>query len=115
MNALYVILITVTIQGSMFEIYTIVSEIHDNVDLVLGALSMRVFKFKFFELINTSFLQIRKWYRQKKKKHIKVGIHLQVSFQDKIIRLLGHKTLDTLTLKVKFERSRTFVEVKSIK
>ena len=33
---LFIILVIVEIAGHRFEIYTLVSEIHDNVDLVLG-------------------------------------------------------------------------------
>ena len=35
-SVLFIILVTVEIAGYMFEIYTLVSEIHDNIDLVLG-------------------------------------------------------------------------------
>ena len=33
---LFVILVIVEIHGHRFEVFTLVSEIHDNVDLVLG-------------------------------------------------------------------------------
>ena len=36
MSILFVIPIIVDIQGHRFEVYTLVSEIHENVDLVLG-------------------------------------------------------------------------------
>ena len=39
-SILFVILIVVNINGHMFEIYTLVSEIHKNVDLVLGIKNM---------------------------------------------------------------------------
>ena len=35
-SILFVILIVVNISGHKFEIYTLVSEIHENIDLVLG-------------------------------------------------------------------------------
>ena len=35
-RVLFIIPITLDIHGHRFEIYTLVSEIHDNVDLVLG-------------------------------------------------------------------------------
>ena len=35
-SVLFIILVIVEIVGLRFEIYTLVSEIHDNVDLVLG-------------------------------------------------------------------------------
>ena len=35
-SVLFIILVIVEIAGHRFEIYTLVSEIHDNVDLVLG-------------------------------------------------------------------------------
>ena len=39
-NVLFIIPVTVDIHGHKFEIYTLVSEIHENVDLVLGIKSM---------------------------------------------------------------------------
>ena len=39
-SVLFVIPIIVNIGGHMFEIYTLVSEIHENVDLVLGIKNM---------------------------------------------------------------------------
>ena len=39
-SILFVILIVVNISSHMFEIYTLVSEIHENVDLVLGIKNM---------------------------------------------------------------------------
>ena len=35
-NVLFLILLIIDIHGHIFEIYTLVSEIHENVDLVLG-------------------------------------------------------------------------------
>ena len=35
-SVLFIILIIIDIHGNRFEIYTLVSEIHENVDLVLG-------------------------------------------------------------------------------
>ena len=39
-SVLFVILIIVNISGHIFEIYTLVSEIHENIDLVLGIKNM---------------------------------------------------------------------------
>ena len=36
MSVLFVIPIIIYIHGHRFEIYTLVSEIHDNVDIILG-------------------------------------------------------------------------------
>ena len=36
MSVLFIITITVAIHGHRFKVYTLVSEIHENVDLVLG-------------------------------------------------------------------------------
>ena len=36
LNVLFIIPIIIDIHGHRFEIYTLVSEIHENVDLVLG-------------------------------------------------------------------------------
>ena len=56
LTAFFIIPIMITIQGHMFEIYTMVPEIHDNVDFLLGVnnfvelegeISMRYLTFKF--------------------------------------------------------------------
>ena len=36
MAVLFVILVIIEIHGHLFEVFTLVSKIHDNVDLVLG-------------------------------------------------------------------------------
>ena len=61
-NIFFIILIIVTIEGQMLEIYVMVSEIHHSVDLVLGIknfiefekeLTTKHLKFKFFKQANT--------------------------------------------------------------
>ena len=36
MAALFIVLVIIEIHDHLFEVFTLVSEIHDNVDLVLG-------------------------------------------------------------------------------
>ena len=63
---LFVILVIIEIHGHLFEVFTLVSEFHDNVDLVLGMKNayelegivvMRDSSFKFLKQINTILLK----------------------------------------------------------
>ena len=106
------ILVIVEIAGHRFETYALVSEIHDNIDLVLGI--KNVFKlegmfnlqeccFHFFNRLLPLFL--------KEKVILKPGewkiVKIEAPFSDKISSLAIIKLLDKLTqsvmvLKVKF-------------
>ena len=52
-NVQFIILVIVDIHGYRFEIYTLVSEIHENVDLVLGI--KNVFKLGSYKLMRLLF------------------------------------------------------------
>ena len=67
---LFVIPVIIEIHGHLFEVFTLVSEIHDNVDLVLGMknayelegiVDMRDSSFKFLKQINTIFSLKNRW------------------------------------------------------
>ena len=67
-SVLFIIPVIVDIHGHRFEIYTLVSEIHENVDLVLGiknvfelegVINSRDCCFKFFKQISTNLPQER--------------------------------------------------------
>ena len=109
---LFVIPITIDIHGHRFEIYTLVSEIHKNVDIVLGI--KNVFKLEgvinsqqcCFSLLNRSipiFLRGETILKPKEQKLIKI----ETLFLDEIsglaiIKLLHKSTQSKIMLKVKF-------------
>ena len=87
-GVLFVIPVIITIQKHRFEIFTLVSEIHENVDLVLGIKNL-------FEL---------------------EGVMLEAPFVEEISGMAITKMLDTkeqmaLTMKLKFIRNRAMLKV----
>ena len=115
MSVLFVIPIIIDIQGHRFKIYRLVSEIHENVDIVLGI--KNVFEWKgvinlwecCFSFLNRSipiFLKEEMVLKPKEQKLIKI----EAPFLDEISGLAIIKLLDKLTqskimLKVKFTQN----------
>ena len=102
----------------MFQIYTMVSEIHVNADLVLGVkkcgefeaeISMSELKLK---LLNRTFLVFpvhKEIIKPKERRYVKVEApSLDEISGLGIITLLGLNKYDTLTIKVKFKRNKAF-------
>ena len=63
---LFIVPVIIEVHGHLFEVFTLVSEIHDNVDLVLGMknayelegiIDTQDSSFRFFEQVNTIFLK----------------------------------------------------------
>ena len=111
-SVLFIILVIVEIAGHRFEIYTLVSEIHDNVDLVLGIKNVFELESMFnsqeccFHFLNRSLPLF-----PKEKVILKPGeqkiMKVEAPFSDEISSLAIIKLLDKLThsvmvLKVKF-------------
>ena len=115
-GVLFVIPIIITIKNHKFEILTLVSEIHENVDLVLGIKNL-------FELegvidswnsclsfLNRSILFFPKEKVEVKPKEQKIMV-LEAPFKEEITGMAITKLLDikeqiTLTMKIKFIRNR---------
>ena len=106
----------------MFEIYTMVSEIHDNVDLVLGVknfavefkkeLHMSELKFTFLNGPVSIFPLSKEKVKPKERKFLKVeAILLDEISVLVIIKLLRLDIYYTLIMKVKFEKNKAFLEV----
>ena len=112
MSVLFFILIIIDIHGHRFDIYTLVSETHENVDIVLGI--KNIFELEgvinlwecCFSFLNRSiplFTKERIVLKPKEKKLIKV----EASFLDEIsglviIKWLDRSTQSTIMLKVMF-------------
>ena len=107
--------------GHRFEIYTLVSEIHENVDLVFGiknvfelesVINSRDWCFKFLNRSVPIFPEncmILKPYEQKL-------IKVKVPFMDKIsglaiVKILDGGTHSTLLLKLKFTQNKAILDI----
>ena len=113
----------VTIQSHRFEIFTLVSEIHENVDLVLGIKNL----FELEGVIDSqnscfSFLNRSIPFFPKKKVEVKPKEHnimvLEAPFEEDITGMAITKLLDTkehmiLTMKIKFIRKRATFKVRN--
>ena len=111
-SVLYIIPVIIDIHGHRFEIYTLVSEIHENVDLVLGirnvfklegVIHLRDCCFKFLNRSVPTFPESCMILKPSMQKLIKV----KAPFVDKIMRLAIVKILDrgthsTLLIKLNF-------------
>ena len=111
-SILFIILVIIDVDGHRFKIYTLVSEIHENVDLVLGI--KNVFKLEgvinsrdcYFKFLNRSvqiFPEKEVILKPDEQKLIKV----KAPFVDEIsgiaiIKILDRGTYSTLLLKLKF-------------
>ena len=111
-SVLFVIPIIIDIQGHRFKIYTLVSKIHENIDIVLGI--RNVFKLESvinsckccLSFLNTSIPIFPKDEIMLKLKEQKL-IKIEAPFLDKIsglaiIKLLNKSTQSILMLEVKF-------------
>ena len=96
---MFVILVIVDIQGHRFEVFTLVSKIHDNVDLVLGmkhvfelesVIDMQESSFKFLNRSLPFFSKEQVVVRPKERKFIKI----EAPFIDEISGLAIVKMLD---------------------
>ena len=120
-EVLFVILVIITIQNHRFEIFTLVSEVHENVDLVLGFKNL-------FELegvidsqdSSVSFLSRSIPFFASEKVEVKPKeqklIVLEASFMEEISGIAITKMFDikeqiTLTMKLKFIRNRAMLKV----
>ena len=123
-SILFVILIAVNISSHMFEIYTLVSKIHENVDLVLsikyifeleGAISLQECCFSFLNRSVPIFPKERIILKPKEQKLVKID----APFSDEISGLAIIKLLDKLTqsiimLKVKLTRNAAILDMKTM-
>ena len=111
-SVLFIIPVIVDIQGHRFEIYTLISEIHENVDLVLGI--KNVFKLEgvinsqdfCFNFLNRSLPIFPKECIMLKPKEQKL-IKVKAPFIDEVsglanIKILDGSTYSTMLLKLKF-------------
>ena len=120
-GVLFVIPVIITVQKHRFEIFTLVSEIHENVDLVLGIKNL----FELESVIDSrdsclSFLNRSIPFFTKEEVEVKPKeqklITIEAPFLEEILGMAITKLLDTkshiaLTLKLKFIRNRATLKV----
>ena len=118
---LFVIPVKVDIHGHRFEVFTLVSEIHDNVDLVLsmknvfeleGVIDTRDSSFKFLNRSLPFYSKDQMIVKPKERKFIKI----EAPFVDDIsglviVTMLDSKEQCTVVLKLKFVRNRASLDI----
>ena len=118
---LFIILVIMTIQNHRFEIFTLVSEIHENVDLVLGIKNL----FELEEVIDSwdscvnflnqsiSFFPREKVSVEPNKQKILTlkALFIEETLGMAITKMLDTKEQKTLTMKLKFIRNRVIFKV----
>ena len=122
-SVLFVIPVIITIKNHRFEIFTLVSEIHENVDLVLGIKNLFELEGVIdsqnscFSFLNRSIPFFPKEKVEVKTKEQKLMV-LEAPFEEEITGMAITKLLDTkeqmtLTMKIKFIRNRAKFKVKN--
>ena len=122
-GVLFVIPVIITIQSHRFEIFTLVLEIHENVDLVLGIKNLFELEGVIdsqnscFSFLNRSLPFFLKEKVEVKPKEQKIMV-LEAPFEEEITgmaitKLLNTKEQMTLTMKIKFIRNRATFKVKN--
>ena len=122
-GVLYVIPVIITIKNHRFEIFTLVSEIHENVDLVLGIKNLYELEGVIdswnscFRFLNRSIPFFPKEKAEVKPKEQKLVV-LEAPFEEEITGMATTKLLDTKeqmtpSMKIKFIRNRATFKVKN--
>ena len=118
---LFVILVIIEIHRHLFEVFILVSEIHDNVDLVLGMKNAYELEgivdtgdssFKFLNRSISFFSKEQTVVKPKEKKFVKI----EVPFIDEIsghaiVKMIDNEGRCTVVLKLKFVRNCASLDV----
>ena len=122
-GVLFIIPVIVDIHRHRFEIYTLVSEIHENVDLVLGiknvfelegVINSRDCRFEFLNRSVPIYLEKEVILKPDEQKLVKV----KAPFVDKIsglaiIKIIDGSTYTTLLVKLKFTCNKAVLDIKN--
>ena len=122
-SVLFIIPVIIEVHGHRFEIYTLVSEIHENVDLVLGIknvfqlegiINSRDCRFEFFSRSVTIYPERELILKPDEQKLVKV----RALFVDDIsglaiIKIIDGKTNNTLLIKLKFTHNKAVLDIKN--
>ena len=122
-SVLFIIPVIIEVDGHRFKIYTLVSEIHENVDLVLGIKNM--FKLEGvinsrdcrFEFLNRSvpiYPEKELILKPNEQRLVKVRAPFVVEISGLvIIKIIDGKTNSTLLIKLKFMCSKAVLDIKN--
>ena len=122
-SVLFIIPVIVDIHGHRFKIYTLVSEIHENVDLVLGiknifelegVINSRDCHFEFFNRSIPIYPENEIIFKPDEQKLVKV----KAPFIDEIsglaiIKIIDRGTYSTLLIKLKFTCNKAMLDIKN--
>ena len=122
-SVLFIIPVIIEVHGHRFEIYTLVSEIHENVDLVLGiknvfelegVINSRDCRFEFLNRSVPIYPEKELILKHNEQKLVKV----RAPFVDKIsglaiIKIIDGKTNSTLLIKLKFMHNKAVLDIKN--
>ena len=122
-SVLFIIPVIIEVHGHNFEIYTLVSEIHENVDLVLGiknvfelegVINSRDFRFEFLNRSVPIYPEKEIILKPVEQKLVKV----KAPFIDEIsglaiIKVIDGKNNSTLLIKLKFMHNKAVLDIKN--
>ena len=116
---LFVILVVIDVYGHRFEMFTLMSEIHDNVDLVLGMKNVFGLEgvidtwdssFKFLNRSIPFFSKEQIILKPKEKEFIKIEVpFIDETSELAIVKMLDSREQCTVVLKLKFIKKSSFV------
>ena len=123
-SALFVIPVIIEVHNHRFEIYTLVSEIHKNVNLVLGiknvfelegVINLRDCRFEFLNRSVPIYPEKEIILKPDEKKLVKV----KAPFVDEIlglaiIKIIDGKTSSTLSIKLKFTCNKAILDIRNV-
>ena len=121
MAVLFIVLVIIEVHGHLFEVFTLVSEIYDNVDLVLGMknayelegiIDMQDSSFRFLNRSIPFFSKEQTVVKPKERKFVKI----EVPFIDEIsghaiVKILDNEGQCTVVLKLKFVRNCASLDI----
>ena len=121
---LFIIPVIIEVHGHRFEIYTLVSKIHENVDLVLGiknvfelegVINSRDCRFEFLNRSVPIYLEKELILKPNEQKLVRV----RAPFVDDIsglaiIKIIDGRTNSTLLIKLKFTQNKAVLDIKNV-
>ena len=121
MAVLFIVPVIIEIHGHIFEVFTLVSEIHDNVDLVLGMknayelegiVDTRDSSFRFLNRSIPFFSKDQTIVKPKEKKFVKIETQVIDEISGHVIaKMIDKEGRCTIVLKLKFVRNCAYLDV----
>ena len=122
-SVLFIIPVIIEVHGHRFKIYTLISEIHENVDLVLGIknvfelegiINSRDCRFKYLNRSVPIYLEKELILKPDEQKLVKVRALLVDDISGlAIIKIIDGKTNSTLLIKLKFTCNKAVLDIKN--